>query len=465
MAHRIWQVVGLLAAAAVLVLVVLYIARPAGKHRPAPAAEAHDVQTVAAATVYAPVTPLPALTPTPSPPQLPPQILDVATGTFTPLVLPPDYSVQSVFADGHIYAETPRAGAIFDTSGHLLATLPALFGAQLVSRDRRYMAYMRDGALQVSDSSGTITSTLPPDAEFDTEFGDGWLLLPGNNSLTASGAAIVDPRGRTLHQFSEGVRLGVDSISPDRQRIAWAAANGLHVFSVAGQEERVYPDVRYVVGTFAWSPATNRIAYARVAGNNTVQVWVLSLGDAQQHQVFMTQAGQAILDLAFLDAHRLSFRIRPADGQGGDDRFVQRYLISDEGAGLGPFDTPADRWYRCGTSCGMPPDGYEDADGVAQACVPAASVGTCAIQISYVDRVRQRVIPLVDAASPVDVAISSDRTIAAALEATGTLTLHLVTLTDGAIRPVALPEDSPNFSRAAWLDGHAHLLLYAAGGN
>src|SRR5207302_92550 len=188
--NRLPQFAGAIIAAAILLLVALYVIRP---HQTEVSSPPSARLPTAARSVYPSIvvdTPRP---PAPSPDRTP-RILDVESGDVRTLSAP-DLTFTSLLSDGSLFFANGNVGPaqVTASDGSVIAMLDVPASREYrLSEDRRYVAWLSIGdRLQVYDSATKdVGSALPDGARFTTSLPDGALLLPAD-----SGSAVVEANG------------------------------------------------------------------------------------------------------------------------------------------------------------------------------------------------------------------------------------------------------------------------------
>ena len=227
--------------------------------------------------------------------------------------------------------------------------------------------------------------------------------------------------------------------------------------------ERVYPDT-FVTGEIAWSPDGSEIGYVRYTGDNAVHVWIVDVASGAQRAVYSAGPDTRIRRLAFTAAHELQFEIVPMGSVAVQyDLPGARYAVADDGSDGHFLDDPsAPLWSACGSACGMPPEGYEDANGLARWCeVPPG--GSCVSHLVLVDRNAGAMRELAVSEFVVWSFSPDGRQLAILLSSGTDQLLRIVGLADFRSRDIPLGFTYAN--NVAWFPDGKSLLLWTAGGN
>jgi WD40 repeat protein len=439
----------------VLVLIALYIARPGQTQLRA---------VMSGPTPYPSITLYPTLTPTPAPEKLP-RLIDADDGSAT-VVVDNHFSLESragsairgILADGRLLVL--NAGGLSalntDTGAENLLSQQITSDDVAFSHDGRYVTWMEgDHAAVLDGVTGRLSKALPADAHFERGLPDGGMVF-----TTASGPiAIVGAEGEVTDRLPTYYYPG---FSPDASQYAWPAPDGLHIYDRASKATRVLPGVQSVVGGLAWAPDASRIAYLRLVGDNTVHIWVMDLGTSEQREVFAAQPMEHIEDVTF-DGDTLAFHLIPADDVRSGDTFGVRYTMRADGSHVRAIGDASRPWGLCGPTCGMPPDGYENADGLARWC-DLQPDGSCAFHLVFVDRTRGVTSDLLEDEGYSSAAVSPDRSRLAVLRLFGDdEVLRIISLTDFTHRDIDLGFSFHN--QVAWMPDGERVLVYLGGGN
>jgi hypothetical protein len=456
--RRLFQAGGWLLGAVAMLLVVLYaVTQQSAIPEPSVAG---------APTPYPSIVLYPTLVPTPGP-DTEPHVVDLASGRLETAMVPTGYVVRAVLSDGSLLSEGGQGpAAAVRPDGTVISTLPiAGYGRSELSADNRYVAWIADDHFQVYDAETARTSSGPtPSARFQGSLSDGGVLMSNASPPPFAGGqpgeetVIVDGSGAVTDRLP--VPRWNAHLSPDERRIAWVADDGLHIYERSSRSERLRPEVAWVTGEIAWSPDGAEIAYLRLTGNDAVHVWVLDVAAREQHQVYSAEPHARILRLAFATNHELRFQIGPPYLQ--YDLPGPRYAVADDGNGGHFLDDPKTPWSSCGPSCGLPPAGYEDPDGLARWCEQTAA-GGCILHLVFVDRgaAVQRELA---ASEFLAWSVAPDRRQLAILLPAGTdQVLRIIGLDDFTSRGVPLGFTYAN--NVAWFPDGQSLLLWTAGGN
>jgi hypothetical protein len=203
------------------------------------------------------------------------------------------------------------------------------------------------------------------------------------------------------------------------------------------------------------------MAYERLTGDNAVHVQVLDTGSGAQREVYAGEPAVRIERLRFMSAHRLEFYLKSGDFARFGDIGGARYQVNDDGTAGVLLDQPGTQWDLCGPRCGLPPEGYESAPGVALWCQLQADK-TCVLHTVYIDRTRGKMRELFTGYDVFAIAVSPDRSTLAYALSTDALRIHILDLDDFTERDFTF--DLPFVNNLTWLDDGA-LLLTAVGGN
>src|SRR5437867_8386807 len=139
--NRLPQIIGGVAAVAVLLLVALYVARPHQTEVSSPPS-AHG--PTAARSVYPSIVVDPTWTPAPSPDRTP-RILDVASGDVRTLSAPSDLTFTSLLSDGSLFFASGTVGPsqVIASDGSVIAMLEVPASREYrLSEDRRYVVWL-----------------------------------------------------------------------------------------------------------------------------------------------------------------------------------------------------------------------------------------------------------------------------------------------------------------------------------
>lgn len=440
---------GLLLGGVVVLLVVLYAVTPGSSIRE---------PTVAGPTAYPSIVLYPTLVPTPAP-DTDPHLLDVESGRLEPI--PVQSPVRSVLSDGTLLVGSAQGPAtVVRSDGTLISDLPIPIDEQSeLSLNNRYVAWIAGDRLQVYDAeTAEISSELPAPARFTGSLSDGGLLT---GDAAGKQIVIVGRHGAVIDRMQ--VSKWASRLSGDERRIAWVTGDGLHVYERSSRAERIYPEVQWVTGAIAWSPDGAEVAYLSLTGNNVVHVWVIAIGSSVRREVYTAEPNARIEALAFTDDHQLLFQVVPPPLTMWGDMPGARYTVRDDGSGGHFLDDPTALWATCGPSCGMPPEGYEDADGLARWC-ESQSQGGCIYHMAFVDRRNAVVHELIASDQFLVWSVSPDREQVAILFSAGTdQVLRIVRLANFTSRDLPLGFTYAN--NVTWFPGGELLLLWAAGGN
>jgi hypothetical protein len=461
----------LLGAAAVL-LVLWYEATPPSRNDAATAIDGP--------TPYPSIVLYPTLVPTPAP-DTEPHVLDLTSGRLTKPGVPAGfvrdgYIVRALLSDGSLLIESGQGPATVvvraDGTGAGVLPIPPQ-GQCEISIDNRYVAWIAGDHFQVYDAETAQISSVPPDAaRFEGGLSDGGVIMgdstglcpappPSNHAGTGEETVIVDRQGNVTDRLPLS-RWNV-SVSPDAQRIAWVAGQGLHVYQRSTRAERVYPEVTFVTGEIVWSPDGAEIGYVRYTADDTVRVWVVKLVSGEQRAVYSAGPDTRIRRLAFTANDELRFGIAPLGSVAAQyDLPGARFVVADDGSGGRFLDDPRAPWSACGPSCGRPPAGYEDAKGLAIWCARTPA-GGCIFHLVFVDRDSGAVRELAVGEFPMWSLSPDARQLAILLPAGSDQVLRLVQMDDFTSRDIPLGFTYAN--NVAWFPSGASLLLWSAGGN
>ena len=426
-------------------------------------------------TPYPSIVLFPTLVP-PAAPDSEPHVLRLANARMENAKVPTGYAIRAVLSDGSVLSESGDGPAtVARVDGTVVSVLPIpLYAHSVVSADSRYVAWIADDHMQVYDAETARVSSEPPQgARFDGSMRDGntvlgdsagaWPESPPSATGRALGEAtlIVDGSGAVTDRLP--VPNWTTHVSPDERRIAWAAPDGLHIFERSDHADRIHPDVTIGNSEIAWSPQGTEIAYLRLSANDAVLVWVVDIVSGEQHRVYSGEAHSRIQRLAFVANHELQWQTAPAFSATAQyDLPGARYAIADDGSGGHYLDDPATLWGECGPSCGMPPAGYENADGLAHWCEQPHD-GACIYHLVFVDRGASVVRDLA-AGDFAYGSFSPDHKRLAILFSNGTdQALRIFRLGDFTSSDFPLGFTYAN--NVAWFPNGESLLVWASGGN
>jgi hypothetical protein len=463
--RRLFQGGGWLLGAVAVLLVVLYAATQQST--------IPEPSVAGAPTPYPSIVLYPTLVPTPGP-DTEPHVLDLASGRLEPVPVPSAFAVRAVLSDGTLLTESGQGpAAVVRPDGTSISDLPVpLYVQSELSADHRYVAWIADDHFHVYDAeTGQISSEPPEAARFEGSLSDGSTLMrdaagvwpasppPATGAQAGEETVIVDRSGAVTDRLH--VSRWMVRVSPDERRIAWVAGDGLHVYERSTHAERVYSEVTAVTGEIVWSPDGAEIGYVRFTGDNAVHVWVVDIASGDQHRVYSAKPDAQIQRLVFAANHELQLQIVPLSSRPAQyDLPGPRYVVNDEGSDGHFLEDPTTPWATCGPSCGMPPAGYEDADGLARWCEQTPR-GGCILHLVFVDR-RTGALRELAASEFVAWSLSPDRRQLAILLPAGTdQVLRIIQLDGFSSRDVPLGFTYAN--NVGWFPGGQSLLLWTAG--
>lgn len=159
--------------------------------------------------------------------------------------------------------------------------------------------------------------------------------------------------------------------SNDERKLAWPGEEALLIYDRAAGSLRAFESAKWVVGRLAWSPDDGRIAYLRLTGDNVVHMIVLDTSTGIEREVYADEPDEAISDLRWNGEDGLEFRTYRGAScctiAGGElylpDQGGRRYVMRDDGGNRRVIGEGNPLWGKCGPTCGLPPAGYERADG------------------------------------------------------------------------------------------------------
>lgn len=474
------KALALFGGAAVVLLLVLYALAP-GPAQPSSSSARVDVdRTTAAQTAYAPVTPLPPLTPTPSPDRRP-RVVSVAdcvgpTCAAEPVVRYLDLAAGS-FVTGRLAGArllVRRADGVSEVlraDGTVQAPLPApQYAVFDVSLDGRLVVWLDGGRLYGYDVGTPENAQSPRDplrstpSGFRESLADASLLLCTNDACPMS--VLVDPAGNA----GDTLPTGPDAIaaSTDGQQLAWQAGGVVRVYDRATRATRTYDLAQDIAGGLAWSFHGREIAYIRAVSDTDVRVAVLDLASGVAHDVYTAPPDPRVRDLVFTGPHTLQFELPSLELYriGSEPLHGPRYAINDDGTGGRSLDDLRRPWATCGPACGLPPPGYEDAHGLAWWCELVQPAAVCRFHLDVVVRGDgiMRELTTIDEpeAYPSQAALSPDgrRIAIVTAHSDGIETLHLVSVTAGG-NTADVTLGSTDVTSAVWLPDGTGVLLFS----
>jgi hypothetical protein len=162
-------------------------------------------------------------------------------------------------------------------------------------------------------------------------------------------------------------------LSHDEQFIAWPAPGGLRIYDRGTKTIRQISSAQWIVGELVWSPDDRRISYLRLTGDGVVHMVVLDWATNAEHEIYAGAPGETVGGLRWVGLSEIEFRVYDtascctiaggqiySPGEGG-----RRYLLADSGGEPRLVGEGNPLWHFCGDLCGVPPLGFERADGTA----------------------------------------------------------------------------------------------------
>jgi hypothetical protein len=193
-------------------------------------------------------------------------------------------------------------------------------------------------------------------------------------------------------------------------------------------------------------------------------VVIVDIASGEQRRVYSAARDTRIQRMSFAAKRELRLQVAPIDSPAAQyDLPGARYAVADDGSGGHFLDDPAMPWSSCGSPCGMPPAGYEDANGLARWCERSPGGGACTFHLAFVDR-GAGVVRELAAGDFAGWSFSPDRKRLAILISAGTdQTLRIVRLDD--FTPRDFPLGFTYANNVAWFPDGQSLLLWTSGGN
>jgi dipeptidyl aminopeptidase/acylaminoacyl peptidase len=284
---------------------------------------------------------------------------------------------------------------------------------------------------------------------------------------------IIQLDGEVVQSLPLGFPATYPTPSPDGQLLAYSEDRTLRVHDRGSGTDRVIDRRAEVAsGQLTWSPDGTQIAVAFREGD-AARLDVIDLASGGTTEVFSSGVTPAYVAISkWRQPHEISFRVYegadfrpgccPPTGSGGCCPLQggEAFSVSDDGTRLTDYDGSNPLWRACGPRCGLPPAGYESADGTVEWCISAAPSCT----IGYVDRVAGEVRLIAQESEISDYALSPDGALLAMVlrDAGGGQRLRLVNVADWASEEYALPYVHEGHG-VRWFPDGKTLVLYFPG--